>query len=121
MLGAVPAARAGEPVRLHWVRSEGAGTCIDPAALEARVRKRLGSDPFDARATRSIEGVVRRAGEEWEAEIALRAHPGDVEPPLRALKSQARDCESLSEAVVLAVAPCTSTAGKTCARSASSR
>jgi hypothetical protein len=104
LLAAAPAARAGEPVRLHWVRAEGAGTCIDPAALEERVRERLGSDPFDARATRSIEGVVRHAGEGWEAELAVRAHPGDLEPPLRALKSQAKDCESLSEAVVLAVA-----------------
>jgi len=108
LLAAAPAARAGDPVRLHWVRTEGAGTCIDPAALEARVRERLGSDPFDARATRSIEGVIRRtrspSDEGWEAEILVRAHPGDLEPPLRALKSQAKDCESLSEAVVLAVA-----------------
>jgi hypothetical protein len=104
VLAAAPAARAGEPVRLHWVRAPGAGTCIDPAALEARVRQRLGSEPFDARATRSIEGVVRRSGEGWEAELAVRARPGELEPPLRSLKSQAKDCESLSEAVVLAVA-----------------
>ena len=103
-LASAGAARAGEPVRLEWVRLEGAGACIDPAALEARVRKRLGSDPFDPRATRLIEGVVRRVGDAWHAEIAVRAHPADAEPPLRELKSQAKDCDALSDAVVLAVA-----------------
>jgi hypothetical protein len=106
-LGLASPARAGEPVRLHWVRLEGAGGCIDPQTLEARVRQRLGSDPFDVRATRSIEGLVQRSGEAgvaWRAQIAVRAHPGDPEPPVRELKSQAKDCDSLGEAVVLAVA-----------------
>jgi hypothetical protein len=101
---AAPAARAGEPVRLHWVRLEGAGACVDPATIEARVRERLGSDPFDVRATRTIEGVARRAGESWSALIAVRARPGEAEPPVRELKSQAKDCDVLGEAVVLAVA-----------------
>jgi hypothetical protein len=97
-------ARAGEPVRLHWVRLEGAAACIDASMLEARVRQRLGSDPFDPRAQRTVEGVVRREGESWSAQIAVRAHPGDAEPPRRELKSQTKDCEALGEAVVLAVA-----------------
>jgi hypothetical protein len=86
------------------VRLEGAGSCIDAAELEARVKRRLGSDPFDARASRSIEGVARRTGEIWRAQIAVRAHPDDTNPPLRELESSASDCESLSSAVVLAVA-----------------
>ena len=98
------AARAGEPVRLHWVRLEGAGVCIDAAALEARVRQRLGSDPFEARATRTIEGAVHRSGETWDAQIAVRAYPSEAEPPRRELKSRANDCDALSEAIVLAVA-----------------
>ena len=103
-LASARAARAGEPVRLEWVRLEGAGACIDAAALEARVRQRLGSDPFDPRATRSIEGVVRHVGDAWHAEISVRAHLADPEPPVRELKSQAKDCAALSDAVVLAVA-----------------
>jgi hypothetical protein len=43
-------------------------------------------------------------GDAWHAEIAVRAHLADAEPPLRELKSQAKDCDALSEAVVLAVA-----------------
>ena len=97
-------ARAAEPVRLEWVRLEGAGSCIDSAELEARVRRRLGNDPFDPRASRSIEGVARRAGGVWRAQIAVRAHPGDTNPPLRELESRADDCEALSNATVLAVA-----------------
>ena len=101
--GAAPA-RAAQPARLEWVRLEGAGSCIDAAELEARVQRRLGTDPFDPRASRSIEGVARRTGAVWRAQIAVRAHPDDANPPLRELESAADDCESLSNAVVLAVA-----------------
>jgi hypothetical protein len=97
-------ARATEPVRLEWVRLEGAGSCIDAAELEARVERRLGSNPFDSRASRSIEGVARRTGNVWRAQIAVRGHRDDANPPLRDLESEAADCESLSNAVVLAVA-----------------
>jgi hypothetical protein len=97
-------AYAAEPARLEWVRLEGAGSCIDAAQLEARVKRRLGTEPFDPRASRSIEGVVRRTGEVWRAQIAVRAHPNDANPPLRELESAADDCESLSNALVLAVA-----------------
>jgi hypothetical protein len=86
------------------VRLEGAGSCIDAAELEARVQRRLGTDPFDPRAKRSIEGVARRTGNVWRAQIAVRARPEDANPPLRELESAAADCESLSNAVVLAVA-----------------
>jgi hypothetical protein len=97
-------ARAAEPTRLAWVRLEGAGSCIDAAELAARVRRRLGTDPFDPAATRSIEGVARRTGGVWRAQIAVRAQPGDVNPPLREFESRADDCEALSNAAVLAVA-----------------
>jgi hypothetical protein len=86
------------------VRLEGAGSCIDSAELESRVKRRLGNDPFDPRAARSIEGVARRAAGVWHAQIAVRAHPGDMNPPLRELESHAEDCDALSNAVVLAVA-----------------
>jgi hypothetical protein len=86
------------------VRLEGAGSCIDAAELEARVKRRLGNDPFDPRAARSIEGVARRTAGGWHAQIAVRAHPGDANPPLRELESHAEDCDSLSNAIVLAVA-----------------
>jgi hypothetical protein len=97
-------AHAADPARLEWVRLEGAGSCIDAAELEARVQRRLGTDPFDPRASRSIEGVARRTATVWRAQIAVRAHPDDANPPLRELESGADDCESLSNAVVLAVA-----------------
>jgi len=98
-------ARAAEPARLEWVRLEGAGRCIDAADLEAQVKRRLGSDPFDPKASRSIEGIVERSGRVWRAQIAVRARPEDGNPPRRVLESPADDCESLSNAVVLAVAP----------------
>jgi len=98
------AAGAAEPARLEWVRLEGGGSCIDAAELEARVKRRLGSDPFDPKALRSIEGIVERSGHLWRAEIAVRARPNDANPPRRVLESPADDCESLSNAVVLAVA-----------------
>jgi hypothetical protein len=97
-------AHAAEPTRLEWVRLEGAGSCIDSAELEARVKRRLGNDPFDPRAARSIEGVARRTSGVWHAQIAVRSYAGEANPPLRELESRAEDCDSLSNAVVLAVA-----------------
>jgi hypothetical protein len=97
-------AHAVEPARLEWVRLEGAGSCIDRAELEARVKHRLGTEPFDPRASRSVEGVVRRTGKVWRAQIAVRARANEANPPLRELESAAADCTSLSNAVVLAVA-----------------
>lgn len=97
-------ARAAEPARLEWVRLEGAGSCIDRATLETRVKRRLGTEPFDPRAPRSIEGVVQRSGRVWRAQIVVRARPDEAKPPRRELESAADDCESLSNAVVLAVA-----------------
>lgn len=97
-------ARAAEPARLEWVRLEGAESCIDAQELETRVERRLGTEPFDPRASRRIEGVVQRTGQLWRAQLVVRAHPGDVNPPRRELQSAAEDCDSLSNAVVLAVA-----------------
>ncbi|HET9953804.1 MAG TPA: hypothetical protein VFQ61_04855 [Polyangiaceae bacterium] len=97
-------AGASEPVRLQWVRLEGAGSCIDASSLSERVRRRLGNDPFQPQAQRSIEGMVRREAGTWRAQIAVRAHATDTEPAVRELKSTSQGCESLGDAVVLAVA-----------------
>jgi hypothetical protein len=97
-------ARAAEPVRLQWVRLEGAESCIDSTTLAERVRERLASEPFDAHAARSIEGVVQRSAGTWRAQIAVRSQPSDAQAALRQLESNAEDCSSLSNAVVLAVA-----------------
>jgi hypothetical protein len=97
-------ARAAEPARLEWVRLAGAESCIDAAELETRVKRRLGTEPFDPRASRSIEGVVQRTGEVWRAQIVVRARSDDANPPRRELESAAADCDSLGTAVVLAVA-----------------
>lgn len=91
-------------MRLEWVRLEGAESCIDGVELERRVKRRLGTEPFDARAARSIEGMVQRSGEVWRAQIVVRARPDDANPPRRELESAAGECDSLSNAVVLAVA-----------------
>src|SRR5688500_6481671 len=71
-------ARAAEPARLEWVRLEGAESCIDAAQLETRVKRRLGIEPFDPRASRSIEGVVQRNGAVWRAQIVVRTRPDDA-------------------------------------------
>jgi hypothetical protein len=97
-------ARAAEPARLEWARLEGAGSCIDRATLETRVKRRLGTEPFDPRASRSIEGVVQRSGKVWRAQLVVRTRPNEANPPRRVLESAANDCQSLGNAVVLAVA-----------------
>ena len=68
------------------------------------MKRRLGTQPFDPGASRSIEGVVQRTGKIWRAQIVVRTRPDDTNPPRRELESASDDCESLGNAVVLAVA-----------------
>ncbi len=92
-------------VRLRIVRGDGAERCPADAALAARVRARIGSEPFreadDAREVRV--GVARDGdGDELVARIVLFS-PSGTRLGLRVLHGDA-DCRSLADDLVLAVA-----------------
>jgi hypothetical protein len=95
-------AHAAETVRLAWARGEGADTCLGEAELVARVRSRLGSDPFDDAAERVIEGHALPAKSGFRAELLVRGPDGAV-LGRRSIEAAGEDCVALGQAVTLAV------------------
>lgn len=96
-------AAASGPVRLSWVRTEGAESCAAADTLAADVRARLGRDPFGEPATRLIEGLVVRDGARWVARIFVRDRSGALLGS-RVIESGAAACASLDGAAGLALA-----------------
>ncbi|MFZ5897011.1 MAG: hypothetical protein ACOY0T_38490 [Myxococcota bacterium] len=89
--------------RLGWARAAGAEGCVEQQRLRQLVAARLGRDPFDADAERSIEGVVERRGGRFSLQLVVREADG-VSLGERHLESAGEDCSELTEAAVLAVA-----------------
>jgi hypothetical protein len=101
---AAPGARAEpEPVHFAWVRGPGAGACHGQKHIAEQVTARLGRDPFEASAARSIDAYVTRSEKGWRAEIYVRGSDGAL-AGTRELTSEAQDCAAIEAASVLAVA-----------------
>jgi hypothetical protein len=90
-------------VRLAWVRGENTEGCSDGSVVARRVSTRLGKNVFSEGAPTSIEGVIRREGERWEARLYIRGADGRL-AGTRLLTSDGPDCEALDAAATLAVA-----------------
>lgn len=86
--------------RLAWTRGEGAESCPAGSDLEARVRARLGRDPFHQGEGPAIEAVVEREDREWVARIY--AHDGAS--GTRELRSGDERCDALADTAALAMA-----------------
>jgi hypothetical protein len=95
-------AHATETVRLAWARGEGADACLGEAELVARVRSRLGTDPFDDAAERVIEGHAVPVKSGFRAELLVRGADGGV-LGRRSIEAAGEDCVALGQAVTLAV------------------
>jgi hypothetical protein len=93
----------GDRLRLSWVRDEGAESCAVEEDMARGVRARLGHDPFDSGAERTVEGLVRRAGERWIVRLQVRDRAGRV-LGTRQIESNAPDCTSIESAAALAIA-----------------
>jgi hypothetical protein len=90
-------------LRLSWSRGPGAGSCLNQSELSARVRARLGRDPFSEQARLEIQGRVIRNGERLQVEIGVRDESGNT-AGRRVIESASQDCGPLGDAIVLAVA-----------------
>lgn len=102
---AAPAMAAAQPARgvmLSWVRGEGADDCLDQRELAAAVRLRLGYDPFHEPIGRVLEGTVTREHDRWVARLFNRGLEGAAGS--RRLQSEADDCRSLDNPIVLSLA-----------------
>lgn len=93
---------SAEKVRLSFVRGDGAEACFAQRDLEARVKERLGRDPFASDADTSIEAFVTRGEHGYTARLFVRS--GGAPSGAREIASEAADCAPLEAAVTLAVA-----------------
>lgn len=90
------------PVELAWAREDSAARCPDGEALRAEVRERLQRDVFAEGAPNVIEGVARREGTTWTAQLVVRDRVGSS-LGRRELSRTGDDCGALADAVALAV------------------
>lgn len=97
-------AQAQEPsFELVWARGRGADGCEASEAIEQRVTRRLGRNPFSQSATRRIEAVIENVEDRWIARLHVRDEDGRS-LGTRELTSDAEACESIQAAAVLAIA-----------------
>jgi hypothetical protein len=90
-------------VRLVWVRGENTEGCSDGAAMARRVSMRLSKNPFREDALTSIEGVIGREGQRWQAHLYMRGADGRL-AGTRRLTSDGADCDGIDAAAALAIA-----------------
>ena len=96
-------ASAVEPVRLSWVRGEGAETCAPQETIAAGVTARLGEGALSQSAQRSIEALVTRAPTGFRATLYVRNPDGSLAGS-REITSESEACASIETASVLAIA-----------------
>jgi hypothetical protein len=90
-----------EPVALSLVSPSDAGQCPNREALTAAVIQRLGSDPFQPEAKRSLQVVLRKDGETWLADLELRE--GAKVLGHQTLHSATADCADLGPILALTI------------------
>jgi hypothetical protein len=100
LIAAAPAIAGADPVQLRFTRQPAAGACPDEASFRAAVISRLGYDPFqeDADRTLSVTLDADRAG--LVADIELAAGPRRAR---KSIPSPRRDCAELASSVELIV------------------
>ncbi len=98
--GAESAGGAGNTFALAWVRDEGAEGCPAGRDFADEVARRLGRQPFDERAPRSIEIEVDRGAGDFQSRVFVRERDGSI-TGRRVLTSP--DCAALFSATALAV------------------
>jgi hypothetical protein len=102
-LVALPARADKEKVRFVYVRGAGAETCPDESAIKSSVAARLGYEPFDDEAPKTIAVAVVRPKGVFQAQIEVRDATGAVKGTRR-LDSKGSDCGELAGAITLAIA-----------------
>ncbi len=90
-------------VRLSFVRTENATSCIAAPALQREIARRMGHDPFEGTARQWIEGTIERQADYFEVQLFERDADGNTLGSRR-LREQTADCHKLDDAIVLAIA-----------------
>jgi len=88
--------------RFVFDRQDGAESCPDAAQIRAAIVQRLGFDPFDSDAPRSVACTVTHTGGIFRARIELAAGPAAARTE-REIVSSDKDCAELADAVAIAL------------------
>ena len=102
LASATSSAGEAETYVLAWTRGEGASACLSETELAARVRSRLGRDPFAVTGQRTIEGHAVRTPDGYAADLVIRTDTDQVVGQRR-VATPGADCSALGGAVTLAV------------------
>src|SRR5262249_52811350 len=97
-----PAREPAKAARLVYTRGRGAEQCPDEAAVESAVSARLGDNPFQPAADRTVSATVRLAGGMLRAEVLLRDARGTT-LGARLLEAANDDCAELVRVMTLAI------------------
>jgi len=84
------------------VRGADAQGCLSAQDLRLRVEQHLGSGSFATEARTHIEGLVEKVDEHWVARLWIQKVGSPSRPNPRVITSEASECHSLDEAIVLA-------------------
>ena len=105
LLGSEEDAFSADPprVKLVYFRGAGADKCPDERALRNGVAGRLGRDPFDDHAERTVTARILRLRKTLSTRIEVRDAAGELVGE-RELSSRAKDCAELAAATELALA-----------------
>ncbi|MFO0651248.1 MAG: hypothetical protein U0326_33800 [Polyangiales bacterium] len=103
LAAALLAREAHAGVRLDLVRGDGAETCIDGAALQRELTRRLGETAFDGEVAQVIEVLLSREERRWTARLRQRDGRGAL-IVTRDLSSEAPTCGPLGDALALSLA-----------------
>lgn len=103
VLAAVPITALAAPMsRLVYVKGAGAEACPEPMQLRTAVIARLGYDPFNVTASRTIIAIIERAGDKLRAKIQL-VNDESSSQGVRELDTPHDQCGELIRAMALSI------------------
>ncbi|MEM9073965.1 MAG: hypothetical protein AAGE52_36065 [Myxococcota bacterium] len=87
---------------LNWIAGEGTESCPREAMVAADVAARLQRNPFSSESPQQLFVELTRSATHWHAALAVR-HANGEEGWSRPLQSASPSCDTLGDAVVLAI------------------
>jgi hypothetical protein len=97
-----PEPRDRSAVHLIYTVAPGTEGCPDESAIRNSVSARLGYEPWDEKADRTLHASVKRGGRALVGRIELRSRQGKLLGK-RELRSQGNDCKDLAASMELAI------------------
>jgi hypothetical protein len=90
-------------IALHWVRDQGAESCVSGHTLTRELAQLVEHRPAASAGELSIEGMVRREPSRWVARLRVLDAQGQT-TGVREVESSAPDCAALTPPILLVLA-----------------